>query len=201
MSREQRTLEELLKASFPELEAKAVESLGSYYGLVLKWNQYINLTTVTEPRVFAERHVGEAIFAAALISSGATEFWDIGSGLGIPGIPVAVLRPDLDVRMVESNRKKAIFLEEAIYALHLGRAKVLNTRFESLTGFSEESCVSMRAVEKMSAIVDLVLEKAGSAGQFLIFGAADMHLTAAGGRRTNRHLLPGSSERFLYEIA
>lgn len=201
MSREQQALEELLKASFPELEAKTVESLTSYYGLVLKWNKHISLTTVLEPREFAERHLGEGIFAAALISHRVTEFWDIGSGLGIPGIPVAVLRPDLDVRLVESNRKKAIFLEEAAYALHLGRASVLNARFESLTGFSENSCVSMRAVEKMSEIVDLVLQKAESAGQFLIFGGADLQLAVDSRRQISRHLLPASKERFLYEIS
>lgn len=201
MTREQRTLEEFLKASFPELEEKTVERLSSYHDLVVKWNKHISLTTVIEPREFVERHVGEAIFAAGLISPRATEFWDIGSGLGIPGIPVAILRPDLEVRLVESNRKKAIFLEEAAYALHLGRTSILNARFESLTGFSESSCVSMRAVEKMNEIVDVVLQKAQAAGQFLIFGGADLHLAAPVGKSIGCHLMPGSKERFLYEIS
>ncbi len=192
-------LEDILAGSFPELQPEAITKLVDYYEVVLKWNKRISLTTVTEPKPFAQRHLGEAIFAANLLQGSITEFWDIGSGLGIPGIPVAIVRPDLDVRLVESNRKKAIFLEEATEGLRLDRVKVINARFETLSEFSENSCISTRAVERMSEVVRLVLERGQTAGQLLIFGGADLPLSATG-KRLTAHLLAGSTERFLYEI-
>ncbi|MEP7273153.1 MAG: 16S rRNA (guanine(527)-N(7))-methyltransferase RsmG, partial [Acidobacteriota bacterium] len=140
------SIRDILEKSYPQLTSDQLKKLVEYYEFVMKWNKRINLTTVTSVGEFAERHLGEAMFAAGCLSESIKEFWDIGSGLGIPGIPVAILRPDIQVHLVESNRKKSIFLEEAVDALSLSGVSVLNVRFETLGEFSAKACIAARAV-------------------------------------------------------
>ena len=187
----------LISTAFPNLPEKLVSQLVAYYELVLKWNRKISLTTITSAREFAERNVGEALFAADHIGAGVTEVWDIGSGLGIPGIPIAIVRPSLMVKLVESNRKKAIFLEEACDALSLKNTNVIRGRLETLPAFSEHSCVTLRAVERMEKLTIQVLKKA-EASQVLVFGGDALHVGWPTHRPLNKYLLPGSTARFLY---
>jgi hypothetical protein len=128
-------------------------------------------------------------------------FWDIGSGLGIPGIPVAILKPQLEVNLVESNRKKSIFLEEAIEILKLKQVTVMNVRFETLGGFDGQDCVAMRAVEKMERIAAKVVAMADEASQMLIFGGSELRIQPGPRHRLQRHLIPPSDERFVYELS
>src|SRR6185369_4459750 len=107
--------------SFPGLSEHEKDLLERYYKLVLKWNDRLHLTTITAPDAFVRRHLDEAIFVEKRILPIVDEFWDIGSGVGIPGIPVAVRRPDMEVRLVEANRRKALFLEEVVAELQLAR--------------------------------------------------------------------------------
>lgn len=192
---------EILRQMFPQLQPAHLESLAAYYDLSIKWNRRISLTTITEPREFAERHIGEALFAASCLKPSITDFWDVGSGLGIPGVPVAIVRPDLGVHLIESSRKKSIFLEEAAYALGLDNVKVLNCRFETLDGFSESDCIAARAVEKMTEVVRLVVGKGETTGQLLIYGGANLKPGKPTGKEIKSHRLDGSDERYLFEIA
>ncbi len=192
-------LGKLISKAFPTLSEATLSQLVAYYELVLKWNRKISLTTVTSPEEFAVRHLGEALFAADWIREGVTEVWDIGSGLGIPGIPMAIVRPRLSVKLVESNRKKAIFLEEACDALGLGNATVIRTRLQSLPSFPKGSCVTLRAVERMEDLTAEVLGKAEDA-QVLIFGGADLAVAKSAEQQLKQSLLPGSTARFLYSV-
>lgn len=189
----------LISKAFPNLPEETVSELVAYYELVLKWNRKISLTTITSPREFAERHLGEALFAVDHIGAGVTEVWDIGSGLGIPGIPIAIVRPALAVKLVESNRKKAIFLEEACDALRLRNATVLRARLETLPAFSERACVTLRAVERMEKLTAHVFKKAESS-QVLVFGGDTLHVGWPTRRKLSQYLLPGSTARFLYSV-
>lgn len=109
-----------------EAELAALEQ---HYGLLLKWNARLNLTTVTEPREAAVRHYCESLFLAAHLSAGSSV--DIGSGPGFPGIPTAIMRPNSRVDLVESHQRKAVFLREA--ARGLVNVRVLSMRAEQVT--------------------------------------------------------------------
>jgi 16S rRNA (guanine(527)-N(7))-methyltransferase RsmG len=85
----------------PELE--------EHYRLLRIWNQKLNLTSEDS----LERHYGESIFLAEHLPPGSLRIVDIGSGAGFPGFPVAVVRPDCEVTLVESHQRKAVFLKEA----------------------------------------------------------------------------------------
>src|ERR1044071_3066172 len=86
-------------APFSESE---IRSLLLYFELVLKWNPRLHLTTLVDPQQFFQFHILESDFAASLLLPSVTRLWDLGSGLGIPGIPIAILRPDLPVHLVEA---------------------------------------------------------------------------------------------------
>src|SRR5882762_9810000 len=90
-----------------------------FYYLVLKWNNRLHLTTITQPLPFAQRHLCESVFAEDYLLPTIQKVWDIGSGVGIPGIPFSIIRPDLIITLVEANKKKAIFLKEVITSLQL----------------------------------------------------------------------------------
>jgi 16S rRNA (guanine(527)-N(7))-methyltransferase RsmG len=86
---------------FPELEA--------HFRLLEKWNRTLNLTRITE----VERNYGESLFLGRHLPVGRLRVCDIGSGAGFPGFPVAVLRPDCEVTLIEAHQRKAVFLKEA----------------------------------------------------------------------------------------
>lgn len=116
-----------------ELNPIQLALLEEHFRLLLRWNARMNLTTVTKLPEAAVRHYCESLFLGAHLTAGSVV--DIGSGPGFPGIPVAVLRPDCDVTLVESHQRKAVFLREAsrkmsnVVVLAV-RGQDVRTRFE-----------------------------------------------------------------------
>ena len=119
-----------LLAGYRELSAAQVAALQAHYELLLRWNQSLSLTTVTAIETAVTRHYGESLFLAAHLPPGALRIADIGSGPGFPGFPVAVLRPDSSVTLIESHQRKAVFLREATRGLP--NVKVLPKRAEEV---------------------------------------------------------------------
>lgn len=112
-----------------------IAKLEAHYELLLKWNRTINLTRVTEMASAARKHYAESIFLGKYLPAG--RFADIGSGAGFPGIPVAIVRPELSIVLVESDQRKAVFLRESSASLSnvsvlTSRAEVLTERFDGL---------------------------------------------------------------------
>jgi 16S rRNA (guanine527-N7)-methyltransferase len=203
-----RSFEEILgdaqKTSGARYSKDEVEGLSLYYRLVLKWNERLNLTTLTVPEIFYQRHVLESEFASGLIRAGTTSLWDLGTGLGIPGIPIAVLRPGMAINLVESNRSKVIFLEEAVSILGLNNASVICERLENLNRLPEGSCLTTRAIERMVQLIPEIFRIGSLSSQFLIYGAEEMRpalvKSATQNLQVSQHLIPGSEKRFLFEI-
>src|SRR5271155_1161393 len=89
-------------------------SIRGYIAILLRWNSKISLTTVVEPLEILKFHFGESFFAAAAVPITHSRLADVGSGAGFPGLPLAMLIPQLEVVLIESNLKKATFLSEGI---------------------------------------------------------------------------------------
>lgn len=102
-----------LLARYSVLPEDRVEALQQHYELLLRWNKVLNLTRVERLEEAVERHYAESLFLAGHLPAGALRIVDIGSGGGFPGIPVAVVRPESSVTLVESHQRKAVFLREA----------------------------------------------------------------------------------------
>lgn len=107
---------------FPELEA--------HFQLLKKWNRVLNLTSVDRYEDALERHYGESLFLGRHLPGGLLRIADIGSGAGFPGFPVAVLRPDCEITLIESHQRKAVFLREA--SRNLRNVRVLAKRAEEV---------------------------------------------------------------------
>ena len=130
-------------APYWNLSSHELDLLESHYELMIRWNQRMSLTSIHKLEEIVERHYCESLFTAARLPEQNARVADVGSGPGFPGIPMAILRPDLEVVLIEANQKKAVFLREATRALR--NVRVLPVRAESIRGETFDRIVA-RAV-------------------------------------------------------
>ena len=109
-----------------------VLQIQQYIKILLTWNEKVNLTAIRDPLEILYRHFCESMYAAEAIPLNDGRLADVGSGGGFPGLPLKIMRPDLQVFLVESNIKKVTFLAEVIRELGLNGAQVLARRYEEL---------------------------------------------------------------------
>jgi 16S rRNA (guanine527-N7)-methyltransferase len=114
-----------------ELTQPQYDSLIRYTQLLRDWNQRINLVSRRDTGRILSYHVIDSLAVQRLIPQDA-RVCDIGTGAGLPGIPLAVVRPDLKMLLVESSQKRCRFLQAAVAGLGLGNVEILNERAESL---------------------------------------------------------------------
>ena len=112
------------------LEVSLAEPLLAYLALLARWNQAYNLTAIRDPREMLVKHLLDSLAMQAHLD-GIGTLADLGTGPGLPGIPLAIARPSLQVTLVESNGKKARFLREAVRQLKLANATVAESRIEA----------------------------------------------------------------------
>ena len=109
-----------------------IEAIQRYMGMLLAWNEKINLTAIRDPLEVLYRHFCESMYAAVAVPLEAGRLADAGSGGGFPGLPLKITRPDLHVFLIEANVKKATFLAEVVRELELANTRVLVSRYEEL---------------------------------------------------------------------
>jgi 16S rRNA (guanine527-N7)-methyltransferase len=142
---------------FAQLDQEQLESTLTYVNVLLKWNARMNLTAVRKPEEMVQRHFGESFFAARhwLAEEQMRSVVDVGSGAGFPGLPMAVFSPSCKFTLIESNGKKAAFLNEVIRSLELRNAKVFSQRAETYP--EKADLVTMRAVEAFESVLPTAL--------------------------------------------
>src|SRR5579859_1553946 len=125
---------ELLKAGSASLgltlTRRQLRQFADYQALLLDWNQRFNLTTITAPGAIQSRHFVDSLSALPLLPGRAATLIDVGSGPGFPGLPLAIVRPDLSVTLVEATGKKCRFLEAVVEQLRLPDVAVVHARAE-----------------------------------------------------------------------
>ncbi len=121
-----------LSALHLALDAPAVERLLDYVDLLARWNHTYNLTAVRDPAEMVTKHVLDSLAVAPHVSG--KTLADLGSGAGLPGIPLAIAAPERAILLVDSNGKKARFLREAVRRLALARVDVAESRVENVKG-------------------------------------------------------------------
>ena len=104
--------------------------LSRYLDLLLEANQRMNLTRITDRAAAEVQHVGDALTLLPHLPKEPHRLADVGTGGGVPGIPLAIARPDAQVVLIESTKKKAAFLASAAAALGLKNVTVVDTRAE-----------------------------------------------------------------------
>lgn len=128
--------------------------LARYLALMLRWNAAYNLTAIRDPREMVTKHLLDSLAMAPAVA-GLPTLADLGTGPGLPGIPLAIATPGLHVTLVESNGKKARFMREALRQLGLGNAEVAESRIEALDRPGRFAAITARALATLPQILAL----------------------------------------------
>jgi 16S rRNA (guanine527-N7)-methyltransferase len=160
-----RPLNEGLLALGVDLTAQQQERLLDYLALIGKWNRTYNLTAIHEPERMLTHHLLDSL--VILPNVGAGPLLDVGSGAGLPGVPVAIARPDLKVTLLDSSQKRCGFMRQAAIELGLGNVAVVHSRAEDYqTGVLFPQIVS-RAFSDLSDFVKVTRHLLAADGEWL----------------------------------
>ena len=147
------SLRQRLRAGVSELQLAlddaAIGQLLDYVELLQRWNAAYNLTAVRDPAEMVTRHLLDSLAILPHVH-GAT-LADLGSGAGLPGIPLAIAAPEREILLVDSNGKKARFLREAVRKLGLTHTRVAESRVENVEGTFE--CITARAFASLGEML------------------------------------------------
>jgi 16S rRNA (guanine527-N7)-methyltransferase len=143
-------LDEGLAALGQDLPAALRERLIDYVELLARWNAAYNLTAVRDPGDMVSRHLLDSLAIAPYVSGASLA--DLGSGAGLPGIPLALVAPERQVTLVDSNGKKARFLREAVRALKLANVRVIEGRVQDVPG--QFDCITARAFATLADMLN-----------------------------------------------
>ena len=152
-----------LAALQPELDAGlaalglTAQPLGArlldYLALLDRWNRTYNLTAIRDPREMVGKHLLDSLSMLPHVHDG--RLADLGTGPGLPGIPLALARPALQVTLVESNGKKTRFLREVVRQLGLGNVRVLEARAEAVDEPGTFDQLTARAMDTLAGILQV----------------------------------------------
>jgi 16S rRNA (guanine527-N7)-methyltransferase len=153
---------------FIQLDEMRLAAISKYIDLLIKWNARINLTAIRAPEEIVQRHFGESLFVSQhiLAQEPVRTAIDLGSGAGFPGVPFALLAPEVEVTLIESSQKKSTFLRELIYLLGLRSVKVFIGRAESYSHLAD--LVMVRAVEKFGEVLPSAFSLVSPSGRLAL---------------------------------
>lgn len=133
-----------------DLPEAVITRLLAYVDLLARWNATYNLSAVRDPLEMVTRHLLDSLTIVPYVT-GAT-LADLGTGAGLPGIPLAILAPERAVTLVDSNGKKTRFLRAAVRELALTNVSVAEKRAEAVTGTFE--CITARALASLADMLE-----------------------------------------------
>lgn len=135
----------------------------AFRDLLLKWNKTYNLTALRDPEQAIPHHLLDSLAILPYVGSG--PLLDVGSGGGLPGIPLAIARPELAVTMVDTVQKKATFLQQAAIELGLKNVAVSHARVEDMSG--QYAQISSRAFAELRLFIKLTRHLLAPGGRWL----------------------------------
>jgi len=172
----QRILADGVTALGLDLSPPQQQQLLDYVGLLNKWNKAYNLTAVREPAEMVVRHLLDSLSVLPYVQ--ATEMIDVGTGPGIPGIPLAIALPSLQVTLLDSNGKKTRFARQAALELGLVNVEVVQARAEQYRNASPQ--VISRAFASLPDMLDVAGHLLAPGGRMLAMKAALTDVEMAG---------------------
>lgn len=152
------------------LSADAEEKLGSYLRLLSKWNRVYNLTAVRDESAMVSQHLLDSLAVLPYLDTPATairSLADVGSGGGLPGIPLAIARPQINVELIEASHKKASFLQQAKIELQLDNVSIHCGRVEAFKPRTLFDVVISRAFSSLADFVRLAAHILAPGGRLL----------------------------------
>lgn len=170
----------ILKDYGVEASPALCESIRLYTDLLLKWNQKVNLTSITAHEEIIGRHFGESLFAIHAVPLRPRNLVDIGSGAGFPGLALKLMLPEARITLIEANTKKAAFLNEVARQIELEQVTVLRARTEEVDPIIlKADCITARAVGRLGDMLEWSRASLVSDGKLVLWLGADGATRAA----------------------
>lgn len=190
-----------LEALRLDLSAGQSEALLGYLGLLSHWNRAYNLTAVRDPQLAVSRQLLDSLVVLPWLGEGPVI--DVGTGAGLPGIPLAIARPQCRFTLLDSNGKKTRFVQQAVGELGLDNVEVIRARVEQLDRPRHYDAIVSRAFASLADMVELTAPLLAPGGRWLAMKGALARselaaLPAGMGCETIRLTVPGEpGERHL----
>ena len=126
------------------------QQLLQYLGLLIKWNKAYNLTAVRNPDEMVSRHLLDSLSVVQYVEQYGNDWLDVGSGGGMPGVPLAIIFPERKFTLLDSNGKKTRFLTQVKLELNLDNLEVIHNRVEAFTPARAFSGIISRAFSSLA---------------------------------------------------
>ena len=185
------------------LDEKQQSSLIKYVELLDKWNKTYNLTAVRKPEQMVTRHLLDSLSICPYIRG--KHILDVGTGAGLPGIPLAIMFPDKQFTLLDSNNKKTRFVTQAVSELELPNVDVVQSRVENFQFPELFDTITTRAYSAIGEMVKQTSHLLASGGVFLAmkgvnpvaeidemsekYAVKENHVIKVPGLEEERHLL------------
>lgn len=153
------------------------QALLGYLGLLARWNRAYNLTAVRDPGLMIGRHLLDSLSILPWLNLGPV--LDVGTGAGLPGIPLAIARPDLCFTLLDSNGKKTRFVQQVVGELGLANVEVVRSRVEQLARPRHYACIVSRAFASLGEMVRASAHLLAADGIWLAMKGASAETEAA----------------------
>lgn len=173
-------MEQILKNLFDEYgiayTTEQINQLSKFYKMVVETNEKFNLTAITEENDFAIKHILDSVLPISLLPQNASVI-DVGAGAGFPSIPLKILRPDLNITMLDSLNKRVNFLNDVIVALNLKNITAVHTRAEDYAIKNREKfdIAIARAVASLVTLSEYCLPFVKVGGKFIALKGSSLN--------------------------
>ena len=195
------SITELLAPFEVVVTSRQADQIQKYIGLLVFWNQKISLTSIDDTQEIVSRHFGESLFCAKFIPDRPCRLADVGSGAGFPGLPLKILRPEMQVFLIEQDTRKAAFLNEVVRLLNLDTVKVLRTHYETMPpDLANFDFVTARAVGNHKLVLKWASPRLAEGGRVILMVGIDdatRIMTTKGWIWTNPYPVPQSRKRVI----
>ncbi len=173
------------------LDSGVQRKLIDFLSLLVKWNRAYNLTAVRQPEQMVARHLLDSLVIGPFLQG--PRILDVGTGAGLPGIPLALAYPDYQFTLLDSNGKKIRFVTQAVAELGLANVDVIQSRIEAFQPAGRFDTITARAYASIAELVTQTSRLLADKGQFLImkgvYPVAEVEAMPAGYRLEAVHEL------------
>jgi 16S rRNA (guanine527-N7)-methyltransferase len=180
------------------LSAQERDNFSKYLSLLLKWQKAHRLVGSSDPMWIVEHLFLDSLLFLRLLPPWARTVADLGSGAGLPGLPIKIVRREIEMVLIESRRRRAMFLVSAIRAMKLGGARVAEARVESLGDElrGRIDAVVMRCAGDLEAMIPAAAALLSNPGIVIASGPPKPKPLSLGEWATVPGVRPGSTRRF-----
>ena len=173
MSEKKRLLCEGAELMNISLSDKQIQQLLRYLSLILKWNRIYNLSAIRDPIESVKKHLLDSLSIIHFVQPGL--LLDVGSGAGLPGIVIAIMKPETEVFVLDSVGKKCRFMQAVKSELALENLVVVNSRVESFKSKKSFSQITSRAFAEASKTIQLTKHLLEENGRYLLMKGSNIH--------------------------